>query len=156
GQCTHMCPVYDLDHDKVVMFKDSWWVAITNILPEGETYKLLKKHNVSNVALCIACHNVPSIPQQALQTHKLAGAVWGYLHSLITPHIHYHLVLDLVGKQLCEFTSSHELITAICDTLIAHTDTYYNVGMLYQDISLGNIVIYDSKGIPINWDLSKL
>ncbi|KAG1719270.1 uncharacterized protein EDB91DRAFT_1006881, partial [Suillus paluster] len=71
-------------------------------------------------------------------------------------HIHCCLVLDLVGKQLCEFTSSHELITAVHDALIAHKDAYYNVGMFHQDISPGNIVIYNDKGILIDWDLSML
>ncbi|KAG2094041.1 uncharacterized protein F5147DRAFT_585171 [Suillus discolor] len=43
GRCTRACPAYDIDNDRVVMFKDSWWVAIADVLPEGETYKILKK-----------------------------------------------------------------------------------------------------------------
>jgi hypothetical protein len=118
GRCTRACPAYDIDNKKIVMLKDSWRVASADILPEGETYRLLKEHNVSNVASCIACHDVPSIPQQAPQTYKFADAAWACSHNTITPHIHYRLVLNIVGKQSCEFTSSHQLVTAVRDALI--------------------------------------
>jgi hypothetical protein len=98
GQCTYACPAYNIDNEKVVMLKDSWWVASTDILPEGKTYRLLKEHNVSNIASCIACHDIHSIPQQALQTYKFADAAWVCMHNTITLHIHYHLVLNIVGK----------------------------------------------------------
>ncbi|KAG2060950.1 hypothetical protein BDR06DRAFT_871175, partial [Suillus hirtellus] len=124
--------------------------------PEGEMYRLLKEHNVSNVALCIACHDVPSISQQAPHTYKFADAPWACSHDIITPHIHYRLVLNIVGKQLCEFEGSCQFVAAICDTLIAHKDAYHNVGMLYRDLSVGNVVIHKGKGILIDWDLSKL
>ncbi|KAG2352802.1 hypothetical protein BDR07DRAFT_1210134, partial [Suillus spraguei] len=156
GRCTRTCPAYDIGNDRVVMFKDSWRVAIADILPEGETYKILKKNNVSNIASCIACHDVPSIPQQATQTYKLADAIWACSHDAITPYIHYRLVLDIVGKQLCEFESSHQLVTAVRDALIAHKDAYHNARVLHRDLSAGNVVIYRGKGILIDWDLSKL
>ncbi|KAG1853458.1 hypothetical protein DFJ58DRAFT_660885 [Suillus subalutaceus] len=156
GQCTCACPAYDIDNKKVVMLKDSWRVATADILPEGKTYKLLKEHNVSNVASCIACHDVPSIPQQAPQTYRFADAAWACSHNTITPHIHYRLVLNIVGKQSCEFTSSRQLITAIHDALIAHKDAYHKAGVLHRDLSAGNVGIHKGKGILIDWDLSKL
>ncbi|KAG2088560.1 uncharacterized protein F5147DRAFT_658678 [Suillus discolor] len=156
GRCTRACPAYDLGNKKVVMLKDSWRVAIADVLPEGETYKLLKKHNVSNIASCIACHDVPSIPQQAPQTYKFADAPWACSHDTITPHIHYRLVLNIVGKQLCEFESSHQFVAAIRDALIAHKDAYNSAGVLHRDLSAGNVVIHKGKGILIDWDLSKL
>ncbi|KAG2045405.1 hypothetical protein BDR06DRAFT_845454, partial [Suillus hirtellus] len=146
----------DLSNNKVVMLKDSWRVAIAGVLPEGETYRLLKEHNVSNVASCIACHDVPSISQQAPQTYKFADAPWACSHDTITPHIHYRLVLNIVGKQLCEFESSRQFVAAIRDALIAHKDAYHNAGVLHRDLSVGNVVIHEGKGILIDWDLSKL
>jgi hypothetical protein len=109
-----------------------------------------------------------------MQTYKLADAVWACSHDAITQHIHYHLILNIVGKQLCEFACSHQLVTAVHDALIgmyfattpsqkcyihiatAHRDTYHNAGVLHQDLSIGNVVIYCGKGILIDWDLSKL
>ncbi|KAG2103653.1 hypothetical protein BD769DRAFT_1676364 [Suillus cothurnatus] len=132
GRCTRTCPAYDIGNDRVVMYKDSWWVAIANILPEGETYKILKK----------------------TMFPTLHHAVWACSHDAITQHIHYHLVLNIVGKQLCEFASSHQLITAVCDALIGTRITMR--GVLHRDLSVGNVVIYRSKGILIDWDLSKL
>ncbi|KAG1843477.1 hypothetical protein DFJ58DRAFT_706880 [Suillus subalutaceus] len=131
-------------------------LACAVLTDSGETNKLLKKHNVGNVVSCIACHDVPSIPRQAPQTSKFADAVWACSQVAITPHIHYRLVLDIVGKQLYEFASSHQLVTAVRDALIAHKDAYHNAGVLHQDLSVGNIVIHDGKGILIDWDLSNL
>ncbi|KAG1788509.1 hypothetical protein EV424DRAFT_1550633 [Suillus variegatus] len=156
GRCTRTCPAYDINNKNVVMFKDSWRVANPDILPEGETYKLLAKHKVSNVASCIACHDVPSLPQQAPQTHRLAHAPWACSHTTITPHVHYRLVLNIVGRESHEFTSSHQLVSIVRDALIAHKEAYHKAGVLHRDLSAGNVVIYKGKGILIDWDLSKL
>ncbi|KAG2047885.1 hypothetical protein BDR06DRAFT_840222, partial [Suillus hirtellus] len=37
-----------------------------------------------------------------------------------------------------------------------HKDTYHKAGILHQDLSAGNVVIHDGKGILIDWNLSKL
>ncbi|KAG1800243.1 uncharacterized protein HD556DRAFT_1222013, partial [Suillus plorans] len=58
GCWTRTCPVFDNLNNRVVMFKDSWCVSLKDVLPEGETYKLLKSHNVRNVATCITFHDV--------------------------------------------------------------------------------------------------
>jgi hypothetical protein len=39
-------------------------------------------------------------------------------HMVITPHILHHLVLDIVGRKLSKFESSHQLVQSICDVLI--------------------------------------
>ncbi|KAG2049762.1 hypothetical protein BDR06DRAFT_830179, partial [Suillus hirtellus] len=118
GQGTRACPAFDTVNNKVVMFKDSWHVSFPNILPEGETYKLLKDANIRNIATCIACHDVPSLPQQRTQTFRFANASWACTHQALTPHIHYCLVLNLVGKPLLHFASSRQVVEAVHDALI--------------------------------------
>jgi hypothetical protein len=123
GCGTRTCPAFDLLNKKVVMFKDSWRVSLPDILPEGETYKLLKSHKVHNVATCIARHDVPrSIPQQYAQTIKFSSAAWARPNSAITPHILHRLALDIVGEKLTRFESSRQLVQSIRDALIG---TYF-------------------------------
>jgi hypothetical protein len=70
GQCTRTCPAYDIGNDRAVMFKNSWRVAIANILPEGETYKILKKQCFQHCIMhCVSrCTLYPSTSHADLQT----------------------------------------------------------------------------------------
>ncbi|KAG1802899.1 uncharacterized protein HD556DRAFT_1304139 [Suillus plorans] len=157
GRWTCTCPAFDILNNRVVMFKDSWRMSIKDVLPEGETYKLLKSHNVCNVATCIAFHDViHPIPQQNTQTVKFRSAKWACPNKAVTPHTLHHLVLDLVGEKLTDFESSHQLVQSVRDALLAHQDAYSNAKILHRDLSVGNIVIYRGKGFLIDWDLAKL
>ncbi|KAG2362920.1 hypothetical protein BDR07DRAFT_1283520 [Suillus spraguei] len=156
GCGTYTCPAYDHNKDRIVMFKDSWRVSLPHILPEGETYKQLKAANVVNVATCIACHNVPSIPQQLPQSIKFSSADWACPHNTLTPHSHYRLVLNVVGEALTNFPRSRQLVEVVWDALLAHKDAYEKAGILHRDLSIGNIVMFRGKGILIDWDLAKL
>lgn len=138
GTC--MCPAFDLVNKKVVMFKDSWRVSLPDVLLEGKTYKLLKSHNVRNVATCIAYHHVPfPIPQQRNQTVKFSIAVWARPNTVITPHILHHLVLDIVGQKWTKFESSHRLVQSIRDALIG---TYVGISKRH----LIYVYIHSSQG----------
>ncbi|KAG1866120.1 hypothetical protein F4604DRAFT_1928133 [Suillus subluteus] len=160
GRWTRTCPAYDILNQKVVMFKDSWRVSIKDVLPEGETYKLLKFHKVRNVAECIAFHDVVHpIPQQNTQTAKFASANWSRPSKpvkIITPHTLHRLVLDIVGEKLTDFASTRQLVQSIRDALFAHKDAYENAKILHRDLSVGNVVIYRGVGFLIDWDLAKL
>ncbi|KAG1740423.1 uncharacterized protein EDB91DRAFT_1053224 [Suillus paluster] len=162
GRWTRTCPAFDILNQKVVMFKDSWRVSIKDVLPEGETYKLLKSHQVRNVATCIAFHDViHHIPQQNTQTAKFGSAKWACPNRAVTKkpitlHTLHRLVLDIVGEKLNNFASSHELVRSIRDALLAHKDAYENAKILHRDLSVGNIVVYQGEGFLIDWDLAKL
>ncbi|KAG2746053.1 hypothetical protein P692DRAFT_20678448, partial [Suillus brevipes Sb2] len=157
GRWTRTCPAFDKANNRVVMFKDSWRVTMKDVLPEGEAYKLLKSHNVRNVAECIAFHDViHPIPQQNTQTVKFASAKWACSNKAVTPHTLHRLVLDLVGEKLIDFKSSHQLVQSVRDALLAHQDAYEKAKMLHRDLSVGNIVIFRGQGFLIDWDLAKL
>jgi hypothetical protein len=175
GRWTRTCPAYDILDEKVIMFKDSWRVSKKDVLPEGETYRLLKLHKVHNVATCIAFHDViHSIPQQNTQTVKFHQAKWTCRNEAVTPHTLHRLVLDIVGEKLTDFESSRQLVESVCDTLLgmyleprvlpdvmlivhaAHKDAYEVAKILHRDLSVGNIVIFRGKGILIDWDLAKV
>ncbi|KAG1878998.1 hypothetical protein F4604DRAFT_1923685 [Suillus subluteus] len=157
GRGTRTCPAYDILNDKVVMFKDSWRVTLPDVLPEGETYKLLKSHGVHNIATCVAFHDVPrSITQQITQTFRFSRSAWARPMLKITLHTLHRLVLNIVGVKLVKFSSSHQLVQSIRDALIAHKDAYELAKILHRDLSVGNIVVFEGVGILIDWDLAKL
>lgn len=79
----------------------------------------------------------------------------------LTPHRHYRLVLDTIGRKLENFRCSWEMVNAVYAALVAH-EAAYNIGILHRDISVGNIMIVDNEdapnlpgGILIDWDLCK-
>ncbi|KAG1779841.1 hypothetical protein EV702DRAFT_1043716 [Suillus placidus] len=157
GRWTRACPAFDLVNKKLVMLKDSWRVSLPDVLPEGETYKLLMSKKVAHIPKCIAYHDVPpSIAQQSTQTAKFGSAEWALPHLPLTPHTHHRLALDIVGKNLTEFESSRQLVSSVRDALIAHKDAFELAKVLHRDLSVGNVVIYKGKGYLIDWDLAKL
>ncbi|KAG1775986.1 hypothetical protein EV702DRAFT_1046621 [Suillus placidus] len=157
GCWTRACPAFDLVNKKLVMLKDSWRVSLPDVLPEGETYKLLMSKKVAHIPKCIAYHDVPpSIAQQSTQTAKFGSAEWALPHLPLTPHTHHCLALDIVGKNLTEFERSRQLISSVRDALIAHKDAFELAKVLHRDLSVGNVVIYKGKGYLIDWDLAKL
>jgi serine/threonine protein kinase len=98
------------------------------------------------------------------------------MHNL-TPHHHYHLILDDIGQPLDSFKCSQDMVGAVCAALtrkffldrvdvylsesctpVAH-ESAYKCGILYRDISPKNILITSdnkfSGGLLIDWDLCK-
>ncbi|KAG1803843.1 uncharacterized protein HD556DRAFT_1303841 [Suillus plorans] len=152
GHWTRTCPAFDILNKKIMMFKDSWRMSIKDVLPEGETCKLLMSHKVHNIARCIAFHNViHPIPQQNTQTVKSGSAEWACPNKAVTPHTLHRLALDIVGEKLNDFQSSKQLVQSI-----PHQDVYENAKILHQDLSVGNIIIYRGQGFLIDCDLAKL
>ncbi|KAG2124292.1 hypothetical protein BD769DRAFT_1358965 [Suillus cothurnatus] len=119
GRWTRMCPAFDILNEMVVMFKDSWRVSIKDVLPEGETYRLLKPKKVRNVATCITFHDViHPVPQQNTQTVKFRNAKWACPNQAVTPHTLHRLVLDIMGEKLTDFESSRQLVQSVHDALV--------------------------------------
>ena len=84
---------------------------------------------------------------------------------------HYRMVLDRVGRELIEFRSTCELVTAIADArfvcffpclfsvsiphFVAHDTAYFDANILHFDISTENIMISEDSeggGFLIDWD----
>ncbi|KAI6016102.1 hypothetical protein BKA83DRAFT_4129132 [Pisolithus microcarpus] len=152
---THVCPAYDLSGDHVVFFKDSWHINAPDIIPEGDIYAQLNEKHVPHVPTCLASSNVRCWPKQEPQTVKHSEPPWACQQGLvITSHTHYQLILDLIGERLTNFASSQQLVQAVHNALLAHREAYV-VGILHQDISTGNIIIFLGCGYLIDWDLAK-
>jgi hypothetical protein len=85
GRCTRTCPAYDIGNDRVVMYKDSWWVAIADILPEGETYKILKKTMFPTLHRALRVMTYPLSLNKPCRLTNLQ-MLSGHVHMMIANH----------------------------------------------------------------------
>ncbi|KAF8270304.1 hypothetical protein EI94DRAFT_1439202, partial [Lactarius quietus] len=150
---------------KCVLLKDSWWVLLDDVTPEGEIYSRLHRHSVPNIPLCSCASNVGDDTHHKSRTHKFIVKSKPRPSLHITSHRHYRLVLDDIGRKLQSFTRSWEMINVVHTSLVGTlTHPAYKAGVLHRDISVGNIMIIDNEneredlrgGMLIDWDLSKL
>ena len=99
---------YDLQRQRKVFIKDMWRVDLPDIEREGETYKLMARAQVRNIALCSAAGDIGN---HQMLTHLYANKPWAcHRKRDLVPHQHYRLVLDVIGDDLTKFSSSWELL----------------------------------------------
>ncbi|KAF8191336.1 hypothetical protein BJ912DRAFT_849415 [Pholiota molesta] len=93
------------------------------------------------------------IRDQETQTQKLSS-VTPPLELVFPTFRHYRMSLEVVGRGLTLFKSSHQFISAVADAMEAHKGAFFEGKVLRRDISVGNIVITDEgNGLFIDWDL---
>lgn len=87
---------------------------------------------------------------------------------------HHRLVHGVVGRPLCTFDCTKQLVTAVLDALKgvlplscirgvtlthereAHSRAFELAKILHRDISAGNILLTDEgRGLLIDWELAK-
>ena len=176
GRWTRTSVAYDVRRKKRVLLKDSWRVLLDSVTPEGEIYAKLRQNSVPNIPFCSRAGDVGDDIHHKSRTHEFVGACGGHLQ--LTPHRHYRLVLDTIGRKLERFSRSWEVVNAIHASLVGKLATFafrqcklthliaheaaFDAGVLHRDISAGNIMIVDDDepnvrgGMLIDWDLSKV
>jgi len=170
GRATRGFEAYDVQRCKKVYVKDTWRVDLPGIEREGETYELLHKAGVRNLAVCSAAGDISN---HTTVTHHFRNETWACKTACeLVPHHHYRLVMDTVGLNLTSFPSSSVMLSSVRDAVycmhflfvcsgqllilvsLGHKDAVA-AGVLHRDISAGNILIAGKRGILIDWDLSK-
>jgi serine/threonine protein kinase len=180
GHATRPFIAYDILREKCVFLKDSWRININNMLREGDSYAILHKKGVPNIAECLDLGDIGDGTYHSTQTHLFVDADWVTSPkpaAEFTPHRHYCIVLDTIGTPLERFKCSRDMVCTICASLIgeffgsrnicftlmddvttiAHKAAYTCCGILHHDISPSNILISDNydSGLLIDWDLCK-
>jgi hypothetical protein len=180
GRATRPFIAYDIFRKKRVFLKDSWRININDMPREGDSYTILHKERVPNIAECLDSGDIGDGTYHSTQTHLFVDADWVTSPKPVvefTPHRHYRIVLDTIGIPLEQFKCSRDMVRAIrasligeffgsrnvCFTLmddvttIAHEAAYTRCGILHRDISPSNILISDNVdgGLLIDWDLCK-
>ncbi|KAI0347533.1 hypothetical protein BDW22DRAFT_1351985 [Trametopsis cervina] len=158
GRATRGFAAYDQSRNRLVFYKDFWRPNSQKIRRELDTYALLNRRGVPNIATAIAGGDV--LYNNASQ-HTLTQT---YIQSATGPRplerIHGRLVLAELACPLEDYFGSYELISVVNDAIQAHKEAW-EAGVLHRDISVANIMISDTeepgkrKGLLMDWDLCK-
>ncbi|KAI6013038.1 hypothetical protein EDC04DRAFT_2904791 [Pisolithus marmoratus] len=150
GQSTRTIPVCDIVDGapgKVVFLKEYWRQAAMR--GEAEVYEHLIKHRVPHIAPLMCGGDVP---RGETRTHEHAYQMDSRLIS--SKHLH-RVVLEIVGRRICEFKSTRELTQAVVHAMRAHWKAYNDAKVLHSDITANNILIKDNgEGVLIGWELA--
>ncbi|KAJ7835737.1 hypothetical protein B0H14DRAFT_2795391 [Mycena olivaceomarginata] len=156
GRGTRCFVAVETKTDRICLLKDTW--RVVGYHPEGQVYARLKEQQVQNIPNVIVAKDVDG-------PHHHCGVddypfLWSkFKEQAIRDHQHYRLVLDVVGRPLVEFGSTHELVKCMLDALQAHCDAWTKARIEHRDVSVGNIILVVDKGITrgllIDWELSR-
>jgi hypothetical protein len=100
--------------------KDSWRPLLEEIPKEGDVYSIFQTNEVSNVPYCSSSGDIGDETYHLTQIDlSSVKANWApdYVYDL-TPHRHYHLILDDIGQPLDKFKRSHDMVCAVHATLV--------------------------------------
>ncbi|KAJ6624826.1 hypothetical protein B0H10DRAFT_2004277, partial [Mycena sp. CBHHK59/15] len=107
-------------------------------------YARLKEQQVQNIPDVIVAKDVDG-------PHHRCGVddypfLWSkFKEQAIRDHQHYRLVLDVVGRPLVGFGSTHELVKCMLDALQAHCDAWTKARVEHRDVSVGNIILVGTR-----------
>jgi len=110
GRGTRCFVAVDCKTQKKCLLKDSW--RLDGYHPEGEVYKRLRDHRVRNIPQVLAAGDVGN--------HCCGSFPDGWdipSGSSIRRHIHYRIVLDVVGEPIVDFESTHAMVQYLLHAL---------------------------------------
>ena len=110
GRGTRCFVAVDCKTQKKCLFKDTW--RLDGYHPEGEVYKRLHNHRVRNISQVLAAEDV--------RDHCCGFFPEGWevpSGNSIHRHIHYRIILDVVGEPIVDFESTHALVQYILHAL---------------------------------------
>jgi hypothetical protein len=116
GRATRSLPVYDPVKDRVVYLKDTWRIDSNDMQKEGDTYRQLHGYQVPHIAPFERGNDLEGYGSHTV-THEYVEESWVCGMPFATGHIHYRMVLGVVGRELSTFRSTHELVSAVADAL---------------------------------------
>ena len=122
GKATRGMRGWDMEANRMVYVKDYWRAEGGE--KEGEIYRSLEENNVPNISrfycgndVCriseICENNVSQEGHETMSQTKTSDWTCPRTGSVR----HYRMALDRVGRELTEFRSIHELVTAIADAM---------------------------------------
>ena len=115
GRVSQPFIVWDSATQKKWFLKDTWRIDLPEMVVEGKVYKLLESNQVPNIASVI-WHG--DVDKQHTLTSKLcenSGDI--YVMQPLTPHKHYRLMLDKVGRPCTEYDNQYHFFTIILQAM---------------------------------------
>jgi hypothetical protein len=108
GRGTRCFIAVDCQTYQKCLLKDTWRLDVYH--QESETYRKLHQHQVPNIANVLAAGDVPG------QRCGYPSPDWIVpSNATFRRHIHYRIVLDVVGKPINRFESTHALVGYVRD-----------------------------------------
>ncbi|KAI0043611.1 hypothetical protein FA95DRAFT_370232 [Auriscalpium vulgare] len=162
GRATAGYIALDVQTGACVYLKESWRLVSPDLEKEGNVYRLLHEKGVPHIAPLVCAGDVLSDGRpQCTTAHTYKTARWACKTRTLVPHVHYRIVLGIVGTALDTFSCTRDLCVAIRDAAEAHVRAYELAEVLHRDISIGNILFYKTedgviRGILIDWDLCNI
>ena len=102
----------------IIYMKDTWRFLSDSpdaeVMPEHKIYEILHSHGTPNIPEHVAGGDVDG---GRTQTQELVDAPWLCVRPRISPYQHYRLVHGVVGRALCTFECTKQLVTAVFDAL---------------------------------------
>lgn len=111
GKASRPFIVWDSAAQKKRFLKDTWRIDLPGMVVEGEIYELLESNQVPHVASVIWHGDVDE--QQTLTSKLCVNLSDTYAMQPLTPHKHYRLVLDKVGRPCTEYNNQCHFFTII-------------------------------------------
>ena len=111
GRASQPFIVWDSASQKKRFLKDTWRVDLPEMMMEGDIYELLESNKVPNVASVVWHGNVDE--QQTLTSKLRVDFSDTYAMEPLTPHKHYRLLLDKVGRPCTEYKSQYHFFTIL-------------------------------------------
>ncbi|KAI0657628.1 hypothetical protein C8Q70DRAFT_919291, partial [Cubamyces menziesii] len=162
GRGTRGFAAYDVVRRTIVFIKDYWRADLPDHLTEYEVYMALLGDEGQR------CKFIPTL----LGGGDVCGSAGTDVQRTVSgtfvdpplpERVHVRLVMKEVCRRLQSFNNWHELVSVLRDALHAHQSAWEDHGILHRDLSVGNILIYESPSVPksevvgllADWDLAK-
>ncbi|KAH9903256.1 hypothetical protein C8Q73DRAFT_45089 [Cubamyces lactineus] len=163
GRGTRGFFAYDAARDRVVFIKDYWRANLPDHLTEYDVY--IKMSTGSSdirkyLPTLLGGGDVRSMRSEGMQRTSSDECA----QLPVAGRIHVRLVMKEVCRHLQTFKDWRELTSVMRDALIAHKYAWEEHGILHQNLSVGNVLIYDVQdgltepktiGLLSDWDLAK-
>lgn len=119
GRATWGLRAYDISRRTLCFVKDSWRIDLPGIQAEGLTYKTLNDHGVRNIPTCVASGDIATDTYHATKTSSYVSQTGS---RRLIPHRHYRLALNVIGRNLTNFKSSYEMVSAVRDAIVGRVN----------------------------------
>ena len=111
GRATQPFIVWDPAAQKKWFLKDTWRIDLPELVVEGETYELLESKQVPNIPFVVWHGDIDE--QQTLTSRICINSSDTYAMEPLTPHKHYRLMLDKVGRPCTEYDNQYHFFTVV-------------------------------------------
>ncbi|TFK85845.1 hypothetical protein K466DRAFT_551418, partial [Polyporus arcularius HHB13444] len=190
GRGTKCFVVWDLELRQPLLIKDTWRPDSVDIRTEAENYMTLWDIPLQDMFIptLLATGDVLSLPNATTLHYETTDTARCSESMTTGPHpsvmdlrqrtvtqdlvkdtrlasrIHHRLGLAEICSPLQDFVGPYELLVAVYTAIQAHQYAYERCRLLHQDISVGNILLYERPNAPAgssrigllsDWDLAK-